>query len=57
MNAANEKAVRLFMDGKIKFTDIPRIIEQALASAPSVKPNSIEDYIALDEETKSRVQG
>lgn len=57
MNAANEKAVRLFMDGKIKFTDIPRIIEQALASAPSVKPNNIEDYIALDEETKSRVQG
>ena len=55
MNAANEAAVKMFMEEKIKFTDIPRIIEQALATAPSVKPQTIEEYIALDAETKQRV--
>jgi 1-deoxy-D-xylulose-5-phosphate reductoisomerase len=55
MNAANEAAVKMFMEEKIKFTDIPRIIEHALATAPSVKPQTIEEYIALDAETKQRV--
>ena len=55
MNAANEAAVKMFMEEKIKFTAIPRIIEHALATAPSVKPQTIEEYIALDAETKQRV--
>ena len=55
MNAANEAAVRMFMDGKIKFTDIPRIIEAALSSAPAAKPKSIDDYLALDQETKCKI--
>lgn len=55
MNAANEAAVKMFMEEKIKFTDIPRIIEHALATAPSVKPQTIEEYITLDAETKQRV--
>ena len=55
MNAANEAAVKMFMEEKIKFTDIPRIIEHALATAPSVKPQTIEEYIALDEETKKSI--
>ena len=55
MNAANEAAVKMFMEEKIKFTDIPRIIEHALATAPSVKPQTIEEYIALDEETKRSI--
>ena len=55
MNAANEAAVKMFMEEKIKFTDIPRIIEHALATAPSVKPQTIEAYIELDAETKQRV--
>ena len=55
MNAANEAAVKLFMEERIKFTDIPRIIENALAKAPGVKPKSIEEYIALDAETKRSI--
>lgn len=55
MNAANEVAVKRFMQEKIKFTDIPRIIENALATAPNVKPKTIEDYIALDAETRARL--
>ena len=56
MNAANEAAVKMFMQEKIKFTDIPRIIEHALATAPNVKPQTIEEYIALDAETKRKIQ-
>ena len=56
MNAANEAAVKMFMEEKIKFTDIPRIIEHALATAPSVKPKTIEEYIALDAETKNSIK-
>lgn len=55
MNAANEAAVKMFMEEKINFTDIPRIIEHALATAPSVKPQTIEEYIALDAETKKSI--
>ena len=56
MNAANEAAVKMFMQEKIKFTDIPRIIEHALATAPNMKPQTIEEYIALDAETKRTIQ-
>lgn len=55
MNAANEVAVKMFMQEKIKFTDIPKIIEHSLATAPSVKPKTIEEYIALDAETRERL--
>lgn len=36
-NAANEQAVALFLDGHIKFTDIPKAIESALAKLNSVE--------------------
>lgn len=55
MNAANEVGVKRFMEGKIRFVDIPRLIEQALATVPTVKPQTIEDYIALDAETRQRI--
>ena len=55
MNAANEVAVKRFMQEEIKFTDIPRIIEHALATAPTVKPKTIEEYVALDAETRARL--
>ena len=55
MNASNEVAVKRFMQEKIKFTDIPHIIENALATAPNVKPKTIEEYIALDAETRARL--
>ncbi len=55
MNAANEVAVKMFMQEKIKFTDIPRIIEHALSTAPSIRPKTIEEYIVLDAETRARI--
>ena len=42
LNAANEVAVQAFLDGQVRFTDIPRIIEQALGEV------SAEDALNLD---------
>jgi 1-deoxy-D-xylulose-5-phosphate reductoisomerase len=49
MNAANEVAVALFLQDKIKFTDIPKIIEKSITETTPVKANSIEDYLATDQ--------
>jgi 1-deoxy-D-xylulose-5-phosphate reductoisomerase len=35
LNVANEAAAQAFIDGRIKFTDIPRLIEEALLHHPS----------------------
>ncbi|MGK0270899.1 MAG: 1-deoxy-D-xylulose-5-phosphate reductoisomerase [Cocleimonas sp.] len=48
LNAANEIAVASFLDRKIKFTDIPVIIENALEQAPSGTPDKIADILAQD---------
>ena len=48
MNAANEVAVELFLQNKIKFTDIPKMIEKAITETIPTQANSIEDYLATD---------
>jgi len=55
LNAANEVAVVQFLNGKIKFTDIPKIIEKALMSVPFSQPKTIEEYLDVDKELKFKV--
>ena len=55
LNAANEVAVRLFLDGAIGFMDIPRVVERALASCQVVQAPSLEDIIAADAWARSAV--
>lgn len=40
-NAANEVAVAAFLDRTIRFTDIPRVIEQTLAGVPVTEPGDL----------------
>jgi 1-deoxy-D-xylulose-5-phosphate reductoisomerase len=54
LNAANEMAVAQFLNGKIKFTDIPRIIEKALEAIPYSQPKSIEEYLEVDRGTREK---
>ena len=56
MNAANEKAVRLFMDGKIGFTDIPAIVERAMARHKSIAHPAVDDIIGVSFETYARAE-
>ena len=48
LNAANEIAVEAFLNKKIRFTDIPPIIENALEQAPSGTPKKIDDILVQD---------
>lgn len=48
MNAANEVAVQLFLEGYIRFTQISEVIREALEIYPNVSVASVEDLIQLD---------
>ena len=55
MNAANEVAVQWFLQKKIGFTDIPRVIRQAMEQAERTTPASVDEYLAIDRETRQRL--
>ena len=52
LNAANEIAVEAFLDDKIKFVQIPEIIEQSMDSIGFCLHPSFEDYFLTNTETK-----
>lgn len=52
LNAANEAAVGLFLHDRIGFYDIPRLIEEALERTAFCTPQTVEEYLAIDKETK-----
>ena len=52
LNAANEVAVAKFLKGEIKFTDIPKIIEKALADTPFSRPKTVGEYLEVDRGVK-----
>jgi 1-deoxy-D-xylulose-5-phosphate reductoisomerase len=55
-NAANEAAVALFLDGVIRFGDIPRAIESALARHGGVDSRSREAILSADALARQHVQ-
>lgn len=48
LNAANEVAVQSFLDERIRFTHIARLIEGVLEKAELHEPGSLDDVLALD---------
>lgn len=57
MNAANEAAVSLFLEEKIRFTDIPRIIEKVMYKhIVNTKPG-LDDIIEVDRWARSTAGG
>lgn len=54
LNAANEVAVAAFLEGRIGFRDIARLVEEALASELACAvPRDIEGVLALDAEARA----
>jgi 1-deoxy-D-xylulose-5-phosphate reductoisomerase len=51
-NAANEVAVAAFLDGQIRFTRIPWIIEQTLGRMPVLEPSSLAVVESADQEAR-----
>jgi 1-deoxy-D-xylulose-5-phosphate reductoisomerase len=52
-NAANEIAVSAFIEGKIAFTDIARLIEKTLTQSKTREPSSLSDVLQADAEARS----
>jgi len=48
LNAANEIAVEAFLDGRLPFADIARVIEETLGTVDAKEPDSIDDVLAID---------
>ncbi len=56
LNAANEIAVAAFLERRIGFTEIAQLIQWALDDVPAGSVRSLEECVALDAETRGRVQ-
>ncbi|WOE74331.1 1-deoxy-D-xylulose-5-phosphate reductoisomerase [Alterisphingorhabdus coralli] len=52
LNAANEIAVAAFLDRKIGFLDITRVVDEVQQSLDCAAPASIEDVLAIDSEAR-----
>ena len=55
LNAANEQAVALFLEGKLGFTEIPGMIEEALRRADLVRAPTLDDLAECDAAARSLV--
>ena len=51
LNAANEKAVAMFLDRKIRFLDIPEIISECMAAHQWIAHPSLEDILETEQWT------
>lgn len=58
LNAANEQAVALFLDEKIRFLEIPRLIEQVCDrfQSQNLTHPSLEDILAADQWARQTLQ-
>ncbi len=54
-NGANEAAVQLFLEKKIGFMDIPRLVQAAADSQPAVQAAKVEDVLEADRMARSWV--
>ncbi len=54
LNAANEIAVKLFLEEKIGFLEIAQLIETVMNDSEKMRPTDIETYIEIDKEARSK---
>ena len=53
LNAANEVAVAAFLDGRLRFTDIARVVDSCLQQHQPSRPDSIEALLEWDHHTRN----
>jgi 1-deoxy-D-xylulose-5-phosphate reductoisomerase len=56
VNAANEVCVAAFLEERIKFTDMPKLIERAMEKATYVLKPTLDDYLETDREIRAMVK-
>lgn len=52
LNGANERAVELFLSGKISFTDIGDLVEKALSKYSNIENPTIDDILKVNKEVR-----
>lgn len=57
LNAANEVAVRRFLEGQIRFTDIPKVVKYTMDVAPERRANSLAVLREADTQARAIAQG
>ena len=55
-NAANEKAVALFLEKRIRFLEIPEVIGTAMEAHHTIDNPTIEQILAAEQETYERIE-
>ncbi len=55
-NAANEKAVSLFLDRRIGYLDIPEIIAQCMAAHKVIPSPTVEQILSVEQEVYERIE-
>jgi 1-deoxy-D-xylulose-5-phosphate reductoisomerase len=53
LNAADEVAVEAFLQGRIGFPGITRVVEEILARMPAVQPESVDHILQIDKESRA----
>ena len=56
-NAANERAVSLFLKNKIKFLEIPEIVSEAMINVDFIDNPTIEQVLATEQATYEYIEG
>ena len=56
VNAANEICVAAFLEERIKFTDMPKLIEHAMEKATYILKPTLDDYLETDKEIRAMVK-
>ncbi len=52
LNAANEEAVRAFIEERINLTDIPRVIEAVMNQHDRLEANTLEAVLTADRDAR-----
>jgi 1-deoxy-D-xylulose-5-phosphate reductoisomerase len=55
LNAANEQAVAMFLEDRIRFLDIDEFVERALEEHKTLTAPSLEEILEIDQKTRSSV--
>lgn len=56
LNAANEEAVGAFLAGKLKFTQIPELVEEVMETFQGKSFPTLEQILAIDTEARARAK-
>ncbi|HXJ95806.1 MAG TPA: 1-deoxy-D-xylulose-5-phosphate reductoisomerase [Terriglobia bacterium] len=56
LNAADEVAVDAFLGGRLRFTDIPKVVSRVLRRTKEAQFASIDDVLACDREARERAR-